>query len=238
MSSITIDLNELRTLLTRVIPFASQDKYGLPILESIFLQGKGEHLLATATDRYILGISRTKVAAADGFEALVKLKDVRHILATFKSRKGIITTVTLTTSGSNADGSLTVNLADGMFADADDLTAKYGLIDGEFPKITKLFTGWQPPTEVAGTGYNPAYLAKFAHVTDNRNEPIKVSGGGGSKPTIVQAGDYFLGGIMPVRLTDDAVTGISDWTALLESPKPAAKRAPRKRAAKKTAAAA
>lgn len=241
MSSITIDLTELRTLLNRVVPFAMQDKYGgLPVLQSIHLEGKGGYLLATATDRYILGISRTKVEGADGFQALVKLKDVRHILATFKSRKGIITSVTLTTSGSTADGNnLTVTLADGMFADADDLTARYGLIDGEFPKIAKLFTEWQPPTEVAGTGYNPAYLARFAHVADNRNVPVKVtpgsisgSAGGKSFATIVQAGDYFLGAIMPVRLGAETVGDVADWTAMYAEPKPAARKAP----AKKTAA--
>lgn len=231
MSTITIDLNELRTLVARVIPFTSNDKYSLPVLESIYLQGKGDYLLATATDRYIVGISRVKLEGADGFDALVKVKDVRHILATFKSRKDIITSVTLTTSGSGQDNNLTVTLADGMFADADDLTARYSLVDGEFPKISKLFSEWVASTEVTGTGYNPAYLAKFAHVTGSLGEPIKISGGGSSKPTIVQAGDYFLGGIMPVRLTDMGFAELSDWVTTMEA-KPAPKRRARTSKAK------
>lgn len=239
MSTITIDLNELRTLLIRVVPFALQDKYGLPFIQSVHLEGKGEYLIATATDRYIVGMTRTKVENADGFQALVKIQDIKHILATFKSRKGIITTVTLTTSGGAADSSrdsnLTVTLADGMFADADDLTARYGLLDGDFPKVAGLFSAWAAPTEFASVGYNPAYLAKFAHVVE-RGGPIKVAGGGVSKPTIVQAGDYFIGAIMPVRLNDDAATELSDWTTLLETPKPKAVRAPRKAAAKAPAA--
>lgn len=241
MSTITIDLNDLRALLNRVIPFAESGKYGLPVLESIHLQARGDYLIASATDRYVLGIARTKVEAPAEFDALVKLRDIKHILTTFKSRKGIITKVTLTREGSAPDGAtLTVTLADGLFADADDLTAKYGLVDGEFPKLHELFTKWEAPTEPGATGYNPAYLARFAHVADNRNEPVKVTPGamattGGSKSfaTIVQAGDYFLGAIMPVHLADDFASDVTSWTAMYAEPKPTTRRS----AAKKTTAA-
>lgn len=240
-ASITIDLNELRTLLNRVIPFAESGKYGLPVLESIHLQTRGDYLIASATDRYVLGIARTKIEGAAGFDALVKLRDVKHILATFKSRKDVITKVTLTRDGSTADGAtLTVTLADGLFADADDLTAKYGLFDGEFPKLHELFTKWEAPTEPTATGYNPAYLARFAHVAENRHEPVKVTpgaiattAGGKSFATIVQAGDYFLGAIMPVRLSEDFASDLTGWTAMYAEPKPVARRAPAKKAAAK-----
>lgn len=241
MSTITVDLNELRALLSRVIPFAQQSNFGLPVIESVHLTGKGGYLIATATDRYIVGMGRQKVEGADGFDALVKIKDVRHILTTFKSRKGIVAKVTLATGGTAAagDASLTVALADGLFADADDLTARYSLIDGKFPGVASIFREWKAPTEVEGTGYNPSYLAKFAHVTDSRAEPIKVTGGG-DRPTIVQAGDYFLGAIMPVRLTDLAIADLGDWITTLGEPaaekaapvkKTATKRPARKRAA-------
>lgn len=244
MSTITVDLNELRTLLSRVIPFAQQSNFGLPVIESVYLTGKGGYLIATATDRYVVGMARQKVEGADGFEALVKIKDVKHILATFKSRKDVFAKVTLATDGESGTASLTVALADGLFADADDLTARYSLIDGKFPGVAAIFREWKAPAEVTGTGYNPAYLAKFAHVTESRGEPIKVTGGG-LKPTIVQAGDYFLGAIMPVRLVDVAITELSEWVTTLGEPaaeqaapvkKATAKKAPaRKRTATKAA---
>lgn len=248
MTSVTVDLNELRTLLTRVIPFAADSKlYGgaLPVIETVYLQGRGNHLTATATDRYIVGMSRMTAEGVDGFDALVKLKDVRHILSTFKARKDVITTVTLATSGGTADGkSLTVTLADGLFADADDLTARYGQVDGEFPKITSLFIGWKPADNSTGSGYNPAYLAKFAHVAGVRGEPVKVTQGalsetpgGKSFPTVVQAGDYFLGAIMPVRLGGDGgIVGLDEWVNILQPPVPAPKAKPRSRAKAKAAA--
>lgn len=238
MNAITIELSELRTLLARVIPFAADSKLyagALPVIESVYLQVRGEYLIATATDRYVLGMARTRVEDGDGFEALLKVTDAKHILTTFKSRKGILTKVTLTREGSTADGAtLTVTLADGLFAGADDLTAKYGLIDGQFPKTHELFSKWEAPAEAAATGYNPKYLARFAHVTDNRDEPIQLASGGSEKSTIVQAGDYFLGAIMPVRLHSGLISDMPSWTAMFPPPvaQAEAKKAP---AAKKTA---
>jgi hypothetical protein len=230
MSAITIDLNELRTLLARVIPFAADHKLysgALPVIESVQLQVRGDQLIASATDRYVLGMARTSIEGDKDFEALLKILDVKHILTIFKSRKGIATKVTLTRTGGLSDGTLAVALADGLFAGADDLTAKYGLIDGTFPKVHEIFTKWEAPTEATATGYNPAYLARFAHVTTH-NLPIKLSGGG-DRATIVQAGDYFLGAIMPVRITDMKFSEMNDWTAMFAPPKP--KAAPAKKAA-------
>lgn len=236
MSTITIDLDELRTLLNRVIPFAADSKvYGgaLPVLETVNLQVRGGHLVASTTDRYVLGMARTPIEGGDGFEALIKLRDVKHILSVFKSRRGIATKITLTRTGGTADGVLAVGLADGLFADAEDLAAKYSLFDGEFPKVHDLFGKWQAANEAPSVGYNPTYLAKFQHVV-TRNEPIRVSPGAAHKPTIVQAGDYFLGAIMPVALGDNFAVEVSDWTSMFQPAKPAAKRATR--TATKTAA--
>lgn len=238
MATITIDLAELRTLLTRIVPFAADPgMYGgaLPVIESVYLQGRGDFLIASATDRYVLGVTRTRIEGAAGFEALLKVRDVKHILATFKARKGIVTKVMLTRDGGTADGTLAVTLADGLFAEADDLTAKYGLVDGQFPKTHELFTKWEPPTEPAGIGYNAKYLAKFAHVTSGRGEPIKITGGG-DRTTIVQAGDYFLGAIMPVRLTDTLISDVSDWNSMYAEPKPAPKAAAKSTRARKAVA--
>lgn len=236
MTSVTVDLNELRTLLTRVMPFAEASNHGLPVLQSVYLQGRGNHLTATATDRYVVGMARLFVDGADGFNALVKLKDAKHILSTFKTRRGIITKVELAATGTaGVDSALTISLADGLFAEADELTARYSLIDGRFPAVEKIVTAWEPPTETTGTGYNPTYLSRFANVTEGRSEPVKVLNGGTGKPTIVQAGDYFIGAIMPVRLSSDLMLGLDEWNKILnppaaEKPNPVTK--PRARRAK------
>jgi DNA polymerase III sliding clamp (beta) subunit (PCNA family) len=207
-TTITVDLNQLRTLLMTVLPFTGGD-IGLPVLASVKLEVRGDRLLAIATDRYTLGVSKINVEDADGFEALVKAKDVRHILNTFKNRKAIQSKVALTVS----EGSITVSLVDGLFADAEDLTARYGLMDGTFPKVLEIFRQWKP-ADSGVIGCNPAYLARFQHVTSMRGEPVRMSVGSGTSPVIVQAGDYFLGAIMPVRF--DKATGPVELSAWVE----------------------
>ena len=208
-TAITVDLAQLRTLLTTVLPFAGGD-IGLPVIATVKLEGRDGQLMAIATDRYTLGVSKISLDEADGFEALVRAKDVRHILATFKNRKAIQSKVALTVT----DGSITVSLVDGLFADADDLTARYGLMDGVYPKVLHIFRDWKPAgTAVAGC--NPIYMARFQHVTSMRGEPVKVSIGAGRCPVIIQAGDYFIGAIMPVQF--DKATGPVDLSAWVDA---------------------
>lgn len=210
-TTITVDLNQLRTLLATVAPFAGDDG-ALPVIATVYLEGHAGFLTATATDRYAMGVSRAPVEGVAGFTALLKAKDARHILSTFKNRKMIQSKVTLTV----ADGSLTVSLADGLFADADDLTARYGLVDGTYPKVLEIFRKWKPAADTASKGCNPYYLAKFQHVTTGRGEPIRVSFGTGTSPILVQAGDYFLGAVMPVAFSADSAYNPMDLAGWLD----------------------
>lgn len=254
MTRITVDLGALRTLLTSSAPFAGDD-HSLPVLNTILLEGKGKWLVATATDRYSLGMARAEVEGADGFRALVKLADARHILKLFSPAKGqarVTVSLTVEDRTDTASAKLKVDRDDGLFADCDSLTATYSLVDGEFPKTASLFHNWKPSTDRSTSGFNPEYLARFQHVTSTRGEPIRVTFGNDRGLTVVQAGDYFLGAIMPVRLSDDSpVKDLAAWTDVIgEAPKsgeitpadlPAkkavAKKAPaRKRAVAKVAA--
>jgi len=207
-AAITVDLAQLRTLLMTVLPFAGGD-IGLPVIATVKLEGRGGQLMAIATDRYTLGVSKLDVEDCDGFEALVKAKDVRHILATFKNRKAIQSKVALTV----ADESITVSLVDGLFADAEDLTARYSLMDGTFPKVLHIFRDWKP-ADTAVAACNPVYMARFQHVTSVRGEPVQMRIGAGRSPVIVQAGDYFIGAIMPVTFDKASVpVDVSAWVA-------------------------
>lgn len=227
MTRITVDLNALRTLLSASVPFAGED-IGLPVLNTILLEGKGKWLVATATDRYILGKTRAAVEGVDGFRALVKLADAKHILKTFTAARGsgLAASVSLTVEDRNptTPAKLTIDREEGLFADAESLTATYLLVDGEYPKIEGLFHKWQPATESAGGGFNPGYLAKFKHVTSSQGEPIRLTIGNDRGLTIVQAGDYFLGAIMPVRLAETSpIADLAGWTDVIgEAPKPEA----------------
>ena len=224
MTRITVDLGALRTILAAAVPFAGSEN-AMPGINAALLEGKGKWLVATATDRYALGKSRVAAEGVDGFRALVKLADAKHILKTFTAAKGqespVVVSLTVQDRTTTDTAKLTVDREDGLFADCDSLTATYSLVDGEFPKTDSLFHKWKPATERAGGGFNPQQLAKFQHVVSAHGEPIRLTIGDGSGTTIVQAGDHFLGLIMPVRLSETSpVADLAGWVDVLgEAPK-------------------
>lgn len=243
MTRITVDLNALRTILAAAVPFAGDDN-SFPVLNTVLLEGKGKWLVATATDRYALGKSRTAVEGVDGFRALVKLADAKHILKTFTAARGtgLATSVSLAVEDrtETTPAKLTIDREEGLFADAESLTATYLLVDGEFPKVEGLFHKWQPATERAGGGFNPGYLARFKHVTNQPGEPIRLTIGNDRGLTVVQAGNYFLGAIMPVRLTEvSPLADLAGWVDVIGVAKPEAEAvaepATKKAVAKRTA---
>lgn len=113
MTRITVDLNVLRNLLTASLPFAGEE-YSMPTINAVDLQGKGKWLVATATDRYIVGMTRTAVEGVDGFAALIKVADAKHILRTLAAAKGQAAAVTVSLVVN--DGRLTIEREDGLFA--------------------------------------------------------------------------------------------------------------------------
>jgi hypothetical protein len=251
MTRINVDLSALRTILSAALPFAGTED-SLPVINTVLLEGKGKWLVATSTDRYIMGMTRTAVEGADGFQALVKVADAKHILKTFTAAKGQgrgpVVSLALTARTTTTLAKLTISREDGLFADCDNLTATYALVDGTFPGIAGLFHKWNLSATRTSSGFNPLLLAKFQHVTETRGEPVRVSYGDDRGLTVVQAGDYFLGAIMPVRLADESPTkDLEGWADVLGEPEkpvvekpaaPAAKKAPAKKAAPRKKAAA
>jgi hypothetical protein len=225
MTRITVDLSALRTILAAAVPFAGGD-HSLPVINAVLLEGKGKWLVATTTDRYSLAKSRTLVEGVDGFRALVKLADAKHILKTFTAAKGtgVAASVSLAVEDrtDTNPAKLTIDREEGLFADCDSLTATYLLVDGEFPKTDGLFQKWKPTTDAPGGGFNPELLARFQHVTSSRGEPIRLMIGNDRGVAVVQAGDYFLGAIMPVRLSEP-LSDLASWTDVIgQAPEPEA----------------
>lgn len=199
-NSITLELSTLRHLLGSTLPFAAKP-VGLPILEAVELRGAGGYLIATATDRYVFGIQRTKINDAssndgEGFYAVLSAVDAKHILSTFKPAKGSLGPVITLTIDDQQLRVARVGEA-GMFAGADDLTASYTLVTGDYPKITKLLAEWKQGTPDQ-TFFNPRNLARFSQVI-SETEAMRLLPGEGSKATLVLVGADFLGAVMPLR---------------------------------------
>lgn len=237
MSQIEITARDLRALLVPVIPHAG-DVRGFPQLHAIRLSVQGEHLLATATDRYSLAICRHKVdGPAEPFEAVVPLPAVKQILSVFRVTKAANPRLRISVE----DGVLTVTAIDGL-VDFAGATLKYQLILQEFPKVEPVIVEAlaASPEPIDAAGFNAEYLARFRAAT-SRNEPLVCRQSTPSKPMLVTAGDHFIAAIMPVRLderkgSEYSAAAAASWEALLKPPPARKKAAPRKRAAKKAVA--
>ena len=232
---LTINPLTLRGLLSPASAFASSDDM-LPVLNAVHLRSQDGDLIATATDRFVVGMFREKGNWPE-FEALIPLPAVRAIVRAFCAAKGSTTDLTLSVEGEV----LYVTSTGGLGFDFADARIGYRLEVGTFPNVVRLIPGAlaEPPRDGATSAFNPAFLARFAKVGSTLAWRI----GSGRQPTVITDGERFVGAIMPRRMQaaestadpgdygidfDKALAGVADIYA---EPKPA----PKKRASRKKA---
>lgn len=85
-----VNRDELVYALTVAKGFAGKDN-GVPILAAVQLSGRGEYLVATATDRYKLVESRASVVSGDAnFDAVIPVSMVPTVIAAIKASPKIL----------------------------------------------------------------------------------------------------------------------------------------------------
>jgi DNA polymerase III sliding clamp (beta) subunit (PCNA family) len=232
--TITITARQFAGLVDAVIPFASADD-DLPVLNTVRIESRGKYLLAMTTDRFRIGVKRL-AAPDDGgwpeFAATVPLRAVRSIKQVFRPGRGMDTDLTLAIT---EDDVLTVEPA-GALVDMLSARASYSLERAEYPKFASLITKALAAESAAGEfGVNPKFLADFSKVTGPTVavRPTAPEEEGKAAPIVISDGEDFLGLLMPRKLigsTAEPRNDLSDWNALLEPPKPAAKKRTSKKA--------
>ena len=224
MSALTIDVraSAFAELVKPIIPLASPDGM-LPILNAVKVETRGEYMTATATDRFRVGISRIKPDGPTpaGFNALIRLSELRQMLTIFKATKNNDPILTLTLEITDDHTSrLRVTQSGGFnFIDA---SMTFGLMTGDYPRTAPLFTSFAKNTSepAALVGMNAAYLADFRHALRNRSDTLVIHAANANKPTIVTVHDYFIGAIMPVSVNADD-SNATKWVAFLTDKKTA-----------------
>jgi DNA polymerase III sliding clamp (beta) subunit (PCNA family) len=209
--------------------FALRDT-SIPIINAVQLESSPKRLIATATDRFVLGSAVTDYLDETGetWGAALSLAHAQMVSKLAKSTKTSMTDVTIKVEDGKA-----------WFAFTSGETLTVPTVDGtgKFPDWRKIIESRAAEEGSTGTfGVNPQYLAKFGRVTDARRMVIKFSGH--NKPGLVNIGTQFVGVIMPFRLDEnEAKWEAPEW---LERPKPPEpepdKKAPRARTPRKTAA--
>jgi DNA polymerase III sliding clamp (beta) subunit (PCNA family) len=177
-NNIELDGGLLLELLEGVSTHAGKDK-GMPVLNSLEIEGGGGLFIARATDRYRLieGGARALEGSLD--KSLISLEDTKRIITLLKAHKSHL--IALTRIGN----ALTVS----ALGDAVTFT----LVEGTFPPTGELFTkGEGEPSPIEGVAFNPALMADYAKIAGKGNA-IKIYFNGENKP-------------MRVRITGDKIT--------------------------------
>lgn len=247
MSTQTLHLHtsELHRLVAPGLPFTAPD-LGLPVLAAVHIQTGPGWALATATDRYRIGLNRIELVdqrhpeddpdqdpslrQSTDVDVVISAEHLDRILAVFRARRGVDPLLAITISP--VPGSV-VKTAQRITVDAlvgydgmDELRATFPALGAAYPELRSILTDVldNPPTFDGAVRLNPEFLASFAAARRGHNDSITVWGRDPHKPLGIAFGDYFLGVLMPVRGTDDAAKhteALASWRAIIDPPKTA-----------------
>lgn len=187
----------LWTAVGDALNFAASPAALVPILESVRIESDGTSLVAVATDRFTLGVSRVD-CEGEPFAVTVSAEDARNLVRMARTSK-------------SAQGwrEVTVSVADRgaefRFSSGESL-AVVGR-DEEFPRWRQLIPGDDKAMGAGvgvGVGFDPVLLAKFGKVrAEERGRRMvllpTMPQPGRPGPAVVQIGPDFIGVIMPVR---------------------------------------
>lgn len=227
-TSLTIDARVLRDLLTPVMPLAGKDDM-LPVLTCVLIQTEGNSVMASATDRFRLGMCRADLpddAEQGPFTALVRVTDLKRILSLFKVGRYDSPMLEFTLSA-NVLHVASAGSFDGMVGGS--LT--FHTMDGEFPKLSQIILDalTVEGESVRDFGVNAGFFADFKSAVRD-GHPLEVRPGvEAGKPIAVLCGDHFAGVIMPRRLiSSEGTPAREQWIArLTPKPEPKPTRKPR-----------
>lgn len=184
----------LRTALSDALNFTAPASAATPILETVRLEAGDGRLIAVATDRVTLGVSRVDYTGV-AFSATLAAADAKRLadMAKCPKRDEPWREVSITVA---ASGALTFR-----FTTGEALTVQP--VEGDFPTWRRLI----PDTDrcmgaVIGVVYDPLLLAKFAKVRPSKTRHMAMFAGmadGKICGTVVTIGDDFIGLVMPQR---------------------------------------
>jgi hypothetical protein len=209
--TVTMKASQFRALVAPVMPLADQTAWNLPVLNAVSIEAHGDYLIATATDRYRLGVQRVKMAeAVPGFAAIISIRVLRSVLGIFKATRKSDPLLSITAT----EGVLSVKSIGGLGIDYGFMTGSmtWPLVDGQYPKVRSILTDAAAKEDSAPLLLNPSLLADFA-VAQTNGEPIVMRGTAG-RAVFVQIGPDFIGAIMQVK-TSEAPKIDADWTTFL-----------------------
>ncbi|MFV8173372.1 hypothetical protein [Mycolicibacterium peregrinum] len=220
--SITLQTNELVRILKEAALFAHSSP-DIPVINAVHVEARGRELVAVATDRFVLGASKTELDEPGQFLAALSLRQVKTITQLAGAGKQCFSTVAIDSDDKQ------VKVA---FSSGETLTLPAEVERGAHTAWLKLLDSVPDCEPSKAMDVNPQLVAKFARLQGARASRMRMHFFGHAKPIRVSVGDSFVGLVMPVRMPDEVSM---DWTTpewLREPQKPTS--AARKPRAKKS----
>jgi len=221
MTTMILPAKGLINILSSVLPLAATDPATRVVnrpLYAVHLRRDGNYLVATATDRYVLGMCREyrlpeNDGVPDDFEVLLDGKEVKDLVTDLKravkAHRGGIPTVEVEL-GQDATGHLTLTFP-ALGRAVTDLEPEVKLPD--MRGFLQHALARKVASDLASWGLNPSFMKRF-------ETAAKVSGVlavrmehrvGDPGPILVTAGADFLGCIMPTRFAEDSAAPGEGW---------------------------
>lgn len=224
MSELEVNYRTFVDLLKPVLPHVCADDM-LPALNSVHLQlTKENYLVASGTDRFTLGVSRTEDPLSDPdptgpFDIIIPLPDVKQIITVFKPAPRMAHRAPTLTFRLEKD-KIAVVVEDRH----DDIVKalyrfdSYPLTQPGYPDLAAIVVKAvaDKTTRARVANVNAKYLARFQHAVSDAT-PITVHSAAPRKPVVVTAGNHFIGAIMPVNAESPDPPISSSWDDLLKA---------------------
>lgn len=210
MSSLIVDLADLRAALQAVIPHASRDKDD-PFLRRVRLTPFGVNVEVSATDRSTIGLAVVSLLESDGEGDVVDLHpdEVAQVLTVFPAPgRGEESALRIATT----DAEVTFTDVGGLL-DGNSLTLARMTPEETFPDLRRMFAGRLEGADVTGEAwFQSEHLKRFAAaqraygrplIFDRVPEPARI--------WRISCGESFLGLLTQVRADEDAAIEAKRW---------------------------
>lgn len=195
-----IKASDLHRVLSDAKPFMSKDRT-MPQLCAMQIECTDNNLIAVATDRFTIGVSRADYTG-EVFTALLSASTVDNIIRLAKTgrrdanERTVEIEVLSYLSEAGAD-TVRFNFSTGESVGVTCQT-------GDFPSWRQLIPAGSNEQQEATVGFDAAKLAQFAKVAGSKDMAVTSRGRG--KPAVITIGSDFVGAVMPTRLPDIGYT--------------------------------
>ncbi|WP_459349166.1 DNA translocase FtsK [Cellulomonas olei] len=210
MSSLVVDLADLRAALQAVIPHASRDKDD-PFLRRVRLTPYGVNVEVSATDRSTIGLALVSLIESDGDGDVLDLHpdEITQVLTVFPSpSRGEETQLEIRMT----DSEVTFTDVGGLL-DGNSLTLARMTPEETFPDLRGMFVGRLEGSDATGEAwFQSEHLKRFAAaqraygrplVVDRVPEPARV--------WRISCGESFLGLLTQLRADEDDLAAAKVW---------------------------